>query len=358
MDKKGRPYCFIKFHDANIPKTVLSDEIVLDDRPLRVELAKGQPIRTACGGTNGDFALDAECPISRSTGPNAALPENVYVGNSTPTAAPSIDTTIVAVSNLNGVFVSEKLLAKYFAKYGTIEQIKMILSSGMATDQCTNSNFAVSYALGNAVLDDAFAVIKFEDAMCAQRAIFNEDGKAWLGKTIKLEIFKGILPTSFRACASAAAMADDMSLLKSSRISGRYGSIIDSSMAPNFTGKMNGSLKSLLSSGIASSKMMGGIDAASEIASSVMLFDDCDIQRVSTGSPTSDFHANHLLGSLNNGGDFDCLSFPPGFRSQHQRIGDSYASTPSFASLAPSSAKAAATANSSSASAAAANAFY
>ncbi len=75
MDKKGRPYCFVKFLNCPVPGEILAQEIVLDARVLRVEMAKGQPIKSIALGGNlgyptggsGDSVLLAAVIISTNT---------------------------------------------------------------------------------------------------------------------------------------------------------------------------------------------------------------------------------------------------------------------------------------------------
>ena len=169
MDKKGRPYCFVKFQNPQMPKKVLSDEIVLDSRSLRVEMAKGLPVKATTAALQAP--VDSACSLQQAqqTLPVQSCDSSLRTASPSPTTPPqvqSLDPSLVSVSHLNTVFVSEQLLSKYFSKYGNVVSAKLMASSGQ----------------------EGMAQVKFEDAVSAQRAIFNEDGNIWLGKNLKVSV--------------------------------------------------------------------------------------------------------------------------------------------------------------------------
>lgn len=213
MDKKGRPYCFVKFlgsSPSQASRKILSDEIILDNRVLRVEMAKGQPVKAnfpilssnslatvegnGGGGGGGGSSVNSlrfstcisqsSSFVCQSKGISAASsnysPSPVLSSNSVslnagtscgPTSSSDSCAVAVTVSNLNVVFVSEQLICKYFSKYGNVISAKMLSSSGFS-----------------GAVEEGSARVYFEDAVSAQRAIFNEDGNVWLGKSLKVAL--------------------------------------------------------------------------------------------------------------------------------------------------------------------------
>lgn len=153
MDGKNRPYCFVKFADRTNFDQLFSDQILLDGRCLRLECANcstppAQPSQHAL----------AEFPAALKLSTFMSVSEQCF------------DATVVYVDTFNPSLVCERVLKKYFLRHGSITKVKIYFNSF-----------------------STFALVRFEDRLCAQRAIFSENGKYWIDRTLRVELFREFL---------------------------------------------------------------------------------------------------------------------------------------------------------------------
>ena len=233
MDKKGRPYCFVKFLNCPVPGEILAQEIVLDARVLRVEMAKGQPIKSiALGGnlgypTGGSGGFGSPCsshhqhqhqhhiPVSVGHGRNylhESSEEMSHITNGISNltmeqarngtgAEDYLESNVIRVAGLSSIFVSEGLLLKYFEKYGAIANV-CICSVPTRTSPGSSAQRLYEEHNGNGGChslqsEECIALIKFQDSLSARRAIFSEDGNIWLGNKIKVGFERNYSNASF-----------------------------------------------------------------------------------------------------------------------------------------------------------------